>query len=151
VADENYDVTDEAVANVLRLWTDIMSNEIAGDVNELGDKEPWHLFEATEHLIAAACEHLGMPSPVHVYFTDIDDVVAECECIICLVFPRDATGTPFFDSDTVYNVRAAQLTNFTWPGLVIADKEKRIPYIKFIIQRLQQFKRNSPWRGSKCT
>ncbi|GAF68867.1 unnamed protein product, partial [marine sediment metagenome] len=78
------DVTDYDAANVMRLWKTFLDAEDAGSLEDLPAMDVWHIFEAEQFLVMAACASLGLPVPISVTFSAMDTIEQPCECEVYL-------------------------------------------------------------------
>ena len=140
------EVTEADILNVIRLWVTSLELEDAGDPDDLLARPMWHLFEAEQHLIMAACVYLGMPCPRNVAFSCMNTVEQPSDCEVVLFWAENPTVS--LDPERFVRGTAVRLSEYTWPGVNLV--KKRDEHIRYVIWRISLLKKTMDKEAPEC-
>ncbi len=141
------DVKSDDIVNVIGLWQKAMDEENAGEISELLGQAAWHLFEAEQHLIGAACIYLGIRAPRAVTFSCLDSIEGAGRCEAVLFWPKVPASS--LNPDSFVEDTAVRIHEYRWPGedLVV----RRDEHIKYVVARMSLLRKAMDKEAPQCT
>jgi hypothetical protein len=140
------DVTEADVINVISIAKTCLETQDACGFDELAGVPAWHLFEAEQYLITAACIYLSMPPPRAVTFSCLDSVEAACECEVQLFWVKNRRAS--LDPGKFVEGAISRMSEYRWAGADLAVKLDE--HAKYVIWRVSLLKKAMDKEAPAC-
>lgn len=140
------DITAGDVLDVRRLWQTFLEGQDAASLDKMPGLPGWHIYEAEQYLIMAACAHLHMPVPTAVSFSDMNAIERSCTAEVYIFWAEGKTAS-LADGRLVPG-SAVCLDEYHWAGKEMFTKTS--DHIEYVIWRMSILKAMLDKEGMPC-